>query len=156
MVRIGSAREFWAGVMFAAIGMAFAWGARRYAFGSSAEPGPGYFPFGLGVLLALLGLGGIVRSLRWRASRTDPADPPVGRLAWRPLLVIAGSIAAFAWVLPRFGLVTALPLVVVLSAMASPQFRWHEALLNAAVMTAGCWAVFVWGLDLPLPLWPAR
>lgn len=154
MVRIGSARQFWSGVMFAAIGVAFAWGARRYDFGSSSEPGPGYFPSGLGALLALLGLASVLRSLRAR-SAAQGAEAPIGRPAWRPLLVVCGSIAVFAWTLPRFGLVVALPLVVVLSAMASPQFRWRDALLNATVLTAGSWAIFVWGLDLPLPLWPS-
>src|SRR6187431_2425896 len=54
-MKIKSERDFWAGMMFLVIGVAFAWGATTYSFGSSARPGPGYFPFGLGVLLALLG-----------------------------------------------------------------------------------------------------
>jgi hypothetical protein len=37
------------------VGVGFAWGATAYNFGSSARPGPAYFPFGLGVLTACLG-----------------------------------------------------------------------------------------------------
>ena len=55
-MKIKSQRDFWSGLMFLVTGALFAWGAiANYNFGSSARPGPGYFPFGLGVLLALLG-----------------------------------------------------------------------------------------------------
>jgi hypothetical protein len=56
-MKIKNQRDFWAGMMFLVTGVAFAWGATAYHFGSSARPGPAYFPFGLGVLLALLGAG---------------------------------------------------------------------------------------------------
>jgi hypothetical protein len=52
-VKIKSQRDFWSGLMFIGVGLAFAWGATNYSFGSSARPGPGYFPFGLGILMAL-------------------------------------------------------------------------------------------------------
>ena len=52
---IKSRRDFWSGLMFLVTGAAFAWGATIYSFGNSARPGPGYFPFGLGILLAILG-----------------------------------------------------------------------------------------------------
>ena len=32
----------------------FAWGATNYSFGVAARPGPGYFPFGLGIILAVI------------------------------------------------------------------------------------------------------
>ena len=52
-MKIKSQKDFYSGVVYAAVGVAFAWGATTYSFGSSARPGPGYFPFGLGVLLAM-------------------------------------------------------------------------------------------------------
>lgn len=150
-IKITRPRDFWSGVMFLALGTGFAWGARGYGFGDSTEPGPGYFPFGLGVLLAALGAAGAVRALRF--ARPDPT--PFGGFAWRPLLMICAAIALFGFTLPRFGLVVALPLAVVVAALGGDEFRWREALLNALVLTLGCWAVFVWGLQLALPLWPA-
>ena len=53
-MKIQSQKDFWSGVMFIVVGVSFAWGAiANYNFGSSARPGPGYFPFGLGALLAV-------------------------------------------------------------------------------------------------------
>ena len=54
-VKIKSQRDFWSGLMFIGIGILFAWGSTHYSMGASARPGPGYFPFGLGVLMTILG-----------------------------------------------------------------------------------------------------
>jgi hypothetical protein len=54
-LKIKSQKDFWSGLMFVVLGVGFAWGATAYSFGSSARPGPAYFPFGLGVLTACLG-----------------------------------------------------------------------------------------------------
>ena len=55
-MKIKSQKDFWSGLMFVATGLGFAAGATNYSFGTSARPGPGYFPFGLGILLAILGV----------------------------------------------------------------------------------------------------
>ena len=149
-MKIKSQRDFWAGLMFLAIGVAFAWGATAYSMGSSARPGPGYFPFGLGILLALMGAFIVFESL---TVETDDGEP-VGPFAWRPLLIIIGAILIFAIALPRLGMAISLPLLVFVSAMAGDEFHWGEALLNAAILTVGSWVVFIYGLGLTIPLWP--
>src|SRR5512144_2585025 len=50
-VKIKSQKDFFAGLMFTAVGIAFAWGATTYSVGSGARMGPGYFPLMLGILL---------------------------------------------------------------------------------------------------------
>ena len=149
-MRIKSQRDFWSGLMFVAIGLGFAWGATNYSFGQSARPGPGYFPFGLGLLLAVL--GGMVL---FKALTIETEDgEPVGGFAWRPLLIIVGSIALFGLLLPRLGLFVTLPLLVVTSALAGDEFHWGEALANAAIITVFSWLVFIYGLNLTIPLKP--
>jgi hypothetical protein len=150
-MKIKSQRDFWSGVMFVAVGIAFAWGAINYSFGQSARPGPGYFPFGLGVLLAALGAIVLVQSLV-----VDTADGDlIGAIGWRPLLIVLGSLALFAFLLPRAGMVIALPILVVTSAMAGDEFHWGEALANAVVLAVGSWLIFIKGLGLTIPVWPA-
>ncbi|MHC5924178.1 tripartite tricarboxylate transporter TctB family protein, partial [Streptococcus pyogenes] len=78
-------------LLFLGAGVGFAWGATEYSFGTSAQPGPGYFPFGLGVLLAILGALVLFKALTLESSGGDP----IGRIAWRPLLVIIGAIVVF-------------------------------------------------------------
>jgi drug/metabolite transporter (DMT)-like permease len=149
-MKIKSQKDFWAGLMFVAVGVAFAWGALNYSFGNSARPGPGYFPFGLGVILAVLGALVLFGSL---TIETDDGDP-VGRIGWRPLAIVVGSVALFGFLLPWLGLLVALPILVVTSAMAGDEFHWGEALASAAVLTAGSWFIFIYGLSLTIPLLP--
>ena len=78
----------------------------------------------------------------------------IGSVAWRPLLVIVGSVALFGVILPRLGMVISLPILIVMSAAASSEFHWKDALINAVVLTAFSWFIFIWGLKLTIPLWP--
>lgn len=150
-MKIKSEKDFWSGMMFLVAGLGFAWGATEYSFGSSARPGPGYFPLGLGLILASLGAIILFKAL---TIETDDGDP-VGGIAWKPLLVIVGSMVMAGLLLPRLGLFITLPLLVIMSAMAGDEFRWKEALINAVVLTVFSWAVFIWGLALIIPLWPS-
>jgi hypothetical protein len=136
--------------MFLVVGVGFAWGALNYSFGSSARPGPGYFPFGLGILLALLGGFTLFEAL---TIETEDGEP-IGHIAWKPLAIITVSIALFGFMLPRMGLVISLPVLVLLSSVASHEFSWRAAILNAAVLTVFSWFVFVKGLSLTIPMWP--
>ena len=150
-MKIKSQRDFWSGLMFIFVGIAFAWGATNYSFGSSARPGPGYFPFGLGVLMSALGAIVLFKALTIETADGDP----VGAFAWKPLLYIVGSVAVFGWTLPHVGMFIALPILVVTAALAGDEFHWGEALLNSAILTAGSWVIFIWGLKLTIPLWPS-
>jgi hypothetical protein len=150
-VKIKSQRDFWSGLMFVAIGLGFAWGATEYSFGSSARPGPGYFPFGLGLLMAVLGGMVLFKAL---TIETEGGDP-IGDIAWKPLGFIVGTVAIFGWALPHLGMVIALPLLVIVAAMAGDEFHWGETLANAALLTVGSWVIFILGLKLTIPLWPA-
>jgi hypothetical protein len=150
-VKIKSQKDFWSGLMFIAVGAGFSAGALSYSFGSSARPGPGYFPFGLGLLLAILGLAVLFNSL---TIETEDGEP-VGHIAWRPLIVLVASIAVFGVLLPRLGMFITLPLLVLATATASREFHWRDAIINAIVLTVFSWVVFIWGLSLTIPLWPA-
>lgn len=149
-MKIKSQRDFWSGLLFLLVGLAFAWGATEYNFGSSARPGPGYFPFGLGVLLALLGAMVLFKAV----TIESPDGDPIGAIAWRPLLVIVGAIIMFGLALPRLGLVATLPLLIFVTSLASDEFHWRDALISAVVLTSGSWVIFVWGLKLTIPVWP--
>ena len=149
-MKIKSQRDFFSGLLFLVIGVAFAWGATDYSFGSSARPGPAYFPFGLGILLAVLGGFVLFKALTLESEGGDP----IGDIAWRPLLVIILAITVFGLALPRLGLSCTLPLTIVLSSFAGRDFHWRGVLISCVLLTVGSWALFIVGLKLTIPLWP--
>ncbi|MEW6099711.1 MAG: tripartite tricarboxylate transporter TctB family protein [Pseudomonadota bacterium] len=150
-MKIKSQKDFVSGLMFIVVGAAFAWGATEYTFGTSARPGPGYFPFGLGVLLAILGAIVTFKSLTIESENGDP----IGSIAWRPLILILGSVAVFGFALPRLGLVLTIPLLILISTLAGDEFKWRDVIVLAIVLTVLSYVVFVWGLSLVIPMWPS-
>jgi len=150
MRRIRDPRDFWAGVLFVAAGAGAIVFARRHPFGTTAAMGPGYVPTILGGLLVLLGALAAGRSLR--PSRPEAA---VGVVRAGPVVLVLASVVAFGVTLPRLGLVAASLLVVGVSRTAAPGFHWVEVIVFGAALTLFCTAVFVWGLKMPMPLWPA-
>jgi hypothetical protein len=150
-LKIKSQKDFWSGLMFIVVGIGFAWGATNYSFGVSARPGPAYFPFGLGVLLAILGAVVLFKALTIEVEGGDR----IGAWVWKPLIIITLAVGLFGWTLPHLGMVTALPLLVIGSALAGDEFHWKDAIINAIVLTIGSWVIFIYGLKLTIPLWPA-
>ena len=169
-MKIKSERDFFSGLMFLVVGIVFAIGATNYSLGApcppgaecatsmwarfiqlSARPGPGFFPLGLGVIMAALGGVVLFKAL---TIETEGGDP-IGAIAWRPLLVIVLAIAVFGAGLPRLGMVITVPLLIVIVSFAGGEFRWKGVAVNSVVLTAFAWLVFVYGLKLTIPLWPA-
>lgn len=149
-MKIKSQRDFWSGLMFVAVGIGFAWGATNYSFGAAARPGPGYFPFGLGILLAILGAFILFESL---VVETEDGEP-IGAWGFKPLFIIMFSVGLFGWLLPRLGMALALPILIVMASLAGDEFHWKDVLINCIVLTVGSWVVFILGLKLTIPVWP--
>jgi hypothetical protein len=149
-VKIKSQKDFWSGLMFLLVGAGFAWGSLNYSFGTSARPGPGYFPFGLGILTAILGAVILFKALTVETEGGDPIGHwPLKQAAW-----ILGAVVLFGLLLPRLGMAICLPLLIFISSLASGEFHWKEVLVNSVILTVGSWAIFIKGLGLTIPLWP--
>ena len=149
-MKIKSQRDFLSGLMFLIIGIAFAIGSTNYSLGNSAQPGAGYFPLILSVLMAIIGAIVLFKSL---TIETEGGDP-VGTVAWRPLIVIVASIAIFGLTIESLGLFLAVPILILMASFAGSEFKWLGVLINCVVLTLFTWLVFVFALKLTIPLWP--
>lgn len=150
-MRIRNKKDLVAGLAMIVTGLVFAIGSTAYRFGTSIKPGPGYFPFGLGIILAILGL--VIVATAFVSG--DENDDPISNIPWRPLLCVSGAIVLFGATLPRLGFFISFPLMTIVTAYASTEFKWLEATVNALVLLALCWLIFIFGLELNIPLWPS-
>jgi hypothetical protein len=163
-VKIRSQQDFWAGVMFIAFGLFFVvlsvgtpefldriLGVRLipgYQIGSAVRMGPAYFPLVLGGVQALLGAIVLINSL-------IVEGPPIATFHFRPLIFIAISSLAFAYLLKPLGLVFASIALVFISAYGGHEFKWKEVAILSVVLVIGSVLVFVEGLTLPFPVCPS-
>ena len=146
-MRIRSPKDFWAGLVFFAIGGGFVLLAQQYRLGDMHRMGPAMFPTLVGALLAVLGAIIALRSFAFEGE-------PVPRFYLRPIGVSLLGIVLFGVALQWLGLIAAVAVLVLVGAYAARDVRPLENLALAAVMIAFSVAVFVWLLGLPLPLWP--
>jgi hypothetical protein len=145
-MKLRSQEDFWAGVMFVACGIAAIVIARDYPMGSAMRMGPGYFPTLIGGALILL--GALVSLFSFRHDGQG-----IGRFPWRAIVMMSVAFAAFAWGIDNIGFVPALAILIVLSSLSSRHSKWIEIAIETVVLIVGCWAVFIYGLELPFPLW---
>ncbi len=138
-------KDFYAGLMYAVVGVGAIVIARGYNMGSSVRMGPGYFPTVLGALLLLIGVVSMLRAFSRRGEAIDP-------FFWKGLALVLGSVVLFGVLVRGAGLVPSLILMVLLSAWASDKFKLRTALILAAVSALFSALVFVKGLGLPLSL----
>ena len=142
-------KDFWAGVMFAAVGFAFAIivKVQDYPMGTASRMGAGYFPFVLGIVMGVLGLLILVQALLTKGG-------PISKFAWRPLVWVLSAFVIFGLTAKLLGLVIAILLLVVISSYGGHEHRWKEAIISSIILAASSIGVFVYGLKLPFPIWP--
>ena len=158
-MRIKSQKDFWSGLLFLGVGVAFAWGATNYTIGEGARMGPGYFPLVLGVLLSLIGLFIVFEAL---VVETEDGEP-IGRWAWKPLFFIIGSNVIFGVLLagvprlgiPAMGLIVAIYALVFVASLAGEEHKTREVAVLATVLAIGSYLAFIVLLKLQFPVWPS-
>jgi hypothetical protein len=149
-MKIVRQKDFAAGLLYMAVGTAFAVASWGYRMGTASRMGPGYFPFWLGILMAVIGALVLFGALRAHA---EPET--LERWALKPLFVIIASVVVFGLLLTTAGLVVSVVALVIGSSLASPEFTWRATLLNTIVLIGFALIVFVYGLGLQFPVWPA-
>lgn len=157
-MKIKSQKDFFAGVMFTVVGVAFAWGATTYNVGSGARMGPGYFPLMLGIVMAFIGLIIMFTGLTVETATGDP----IGKWAWRQVFFILGANLAFGILLgglpsfgiPAMGLIIAIYALVLIAAQAGSKHALPSVLALATVLAVGSYIAFIWALKLQIQVWP--
>jgi hypothetical protein len=158
-MNIKSQKDFFSGLMFTAVGVAFAWGATKYSLGTAARMGPGYFPMMLGVLMAVL--GGVI-TFKAMVIETEDGDK-VGSWAWKPLLFIIAANLLFGLMLgglpsikfPAFGLIVGIYALTFVASLAGEEFKFKEVIVLATVLAIMSYLAFIVLLKLQFPVWPA-
>lgn len=145
--KIKSQEDFWAGLMFIGFGLVAVVIARDYPLGSAMRMGPGYFPTYLGVLMMIMGAIITVRSTKVPGER-------IRAFGWRGLGFLSLAFFTYGLLIDTLdvGFVLSIAAVIILSTLASREFKLLQSLALAAALVLGTVAVFIWGLDMPYPL----
>ena len=159
-MRIKSQKDFFAGLMFTGVGVAFAWGATNYTIGEGARMGPGYFPLMLGILLADPGPARDLRRRWWSRPRTarrsaaSPGSRWASSSAPTSLFgILLGGLPQFG--IPAIGLIVAIYALTFIAAWPATNSRPRKWLILATILAVGSYLAFVVLLKLQFPVWPS-
>jgi hypothetical protein len=151
-MRIRNAKNFYPGLIFTAAGLgAMIISGGHYQLGSLAKMGPGLFPLAMGGLLAALG---VILAVLGLAAGRPAEERPSFKL--KPAALVLSSVVLFGLLLKPLGLIGATFVLVMVSSVASEDFKLRQALLNSLAILAIILVLFVYFLELPLPVWPGR
>jgi putative tricarboxylic transport membrane protein len=141
-------KDFVAGLVFLAIGGGALIISRNYRLGTASEMGPGYFPMMLALLLMGLGLVLAIKACR------DAEGETIEPIHWRVLFFPTVAVVLFGMMLERFGLVLSLVALLAVGVFASRETRLKEVPFLIVAAVAFCVAVFIYGVELPMEVWP--
>ena len=148
MSAIRNPQDFGAAVLFILIGAAGLWFGREYEVGTAADMGPGYLPMVLSWGLISFGIVVGLRAMRVPGPRIEP-------VVWRAVSLTLGAIVAYAYLIERAGLASAIFAVTVISALASSESRWKETIVMGVSLSTFCVLVFIYALRQSLTVFGA-
>ena len=137
-------------VLLLLFGVAYAaTAAKSYTYWGANGPGSGFFPFWLGVAMAILATIFLIGATR---------EPGPGE-AWLPsghglirLAAVVGATVLFVVLLPILGMTLATALFLLGLLRFLEGHAWPVTLGVAVVTAVGNWAIFAWWLQVPFPI----
>ncbi len=148
--RMLARKDVLGGLMFIAVAVFGLWASRNYRIGTATAMSTGYVPRLLCWILLGLGVVIMAQGLRTRDERAAFA----GVRHWRAIVFVPASLLVFAYAMDRLGVVIATLLLVGVGSLAGKELRPLEVAAAALVLVVLTLAIFIWGLSLPIPIWP--
>lgn len=147
-------KDYYGGALLMIVGISASYASVSYRLGSLSSMGPGYFPFALGVLIAITG------ALIAIMARTDIEEKSAalpghghGMPDLRGAACIILATVAFYFAGEYLGLLPATFAITFISAMGDRDNTWKQAFVLSIAMVVIAAVVFHWALKLQMPLY---
>lgn len=147
-------KDYYGGALLMIVGIAASYASVSYRIGQLSSMGPGYFPFVLGILIAI---SGALIAITARGDTEEKSVASVGHGHGMPdprgAACIVLATVAFYFIGDWFGLLPATFAITFISAMGDRDNTWKQAFVLSLVMVVVAAVVFYWALKLQMPLY---
>ena len=146
-------REIAGGLFWLVIGLGLSiWTLTSYEIGRLTQPGPGYLPLALGIILILLSLILLVAQMKKTTPGAGQAVlPAVHAGGWKKVVYTVLVLMVAAFFFEQVGYLLTFFFLMVLLMKAGARQSWKRILLTAVLTTVGVYIVFVLLLEVQLP-----
>ena len=120
-----------------------------YPLGNLAQPGTGFLPLGLGILLLIFSTVLLLRAFKLPAAGKEKASMLPER--WLNLAVTVLVLLAAVFLFEKVGYLLIFFAISLVLPLLAGQITLKRSFLFAVVSAAGVYIIFVWLLKQPLP-----
>lgn len=138
------------GLFFIAVAGVGLWMSRDYTMGTAQRMSTGYLPRIICGILFALGSVVLFQGLRDSESAEKMLDPR----RWQAVVFVTLAIVVFGLMIESLGLVISALVMVACGSFAGHGLKPVEILVSAVFLVLLVVAIFVWGLNLVIPVWP--
>jgi len=141
----------WSGLAILIISIFICWGALKLPYGNLHEPGPGFFPLWIGIILGSMSIGLIFRVTRQKEGARLVKEFLAERMRWGKVLSVIIALSIYSVALEYVGyLFLTFLLMFFFLRFVDPQ-RWRTVIVWALVGALGSYFIFEMWLKLRLP-----
>lgn len=123
---------------------------RKLVYAVEFTPGAGFFPFWLGIILAISSLILLVRNTILRVGETGESTLPSKHSIFRIMLVLSSFFFSIM-VFERIGFLISMFFFISFLLIVLEKYRWYYGLLISLGMVSAAYGIFKMGLGISLP-----
>ena len=126
-------KDVLSGLFLLLFGIFFTVESFKFGLGEWGRPGPGYFPFGAGLLFGIISLSVFVRTLRKTSSSETPNELS-DRLYWQNIVLVVVGLLAYAFLLKKIGFALCTFGLVVFCLRGVARQGWFNSIMTGLVV----------------------
>jgi putative tricarboxylic transport membrane protein len=141
----------WSGLFLLIIAGCILWGAVSLPYGNIHNPGPGFFPLWLGIILVAMAIGLMLNSA-WHREKTKLLhDILTEKVRWKKVLLVLIALILYGFLINLFGfLIVTLLLMAFLLYFIEPH-PWKTVIVWTLIGAFGSYLIFEVWMKLRLP-----
>ncbi len=141
----------WSGLALLLLSTGMIWAALGLPYGNVHNPGPGFFPFWLGLIMGAMSIGLIVQTTLAKKDVRTIRNILEEDVRWGKVLVVLAALILYGLLMDAVGfLIMTFLLMVVLLRFIEPQ-SWKVVIGWALVGSVGAYLIFEVWMKLRLP-----
>jgi putative tricarboxylic transport membrane protein len=141
----------WSGLVLLIISGLICWGSILLPYGNILNPGPGFYPLWLGILLGAMSVALFLKSMRRRGRQRSLKDILAEKVRWDKVLFILIALALYGYLMNIIGfLIVTILLMAFLLRFIEPH-PWRSVIVWTLIGSFGSYLIFEIWMKLRLP-----
>ena len=144
-------REITSSLFWMIVGLILTVWSATYPLGNLAQPGTGFLPLGLGVLLLIFSTVLLVRAFKMAAAKEEKEKVRMLPERWPSLATTVLVLIACVFLFEKVGYLLIFFVIALVLPLLAGQITLKRSFIFAVLSAAGVYIIFVWLLKQPLP-----